>query len=60
MFKNKCHHIIEGPVMRKRFVALFEIFPLAFYESTQCSRNGNNNNQLTRDIALKVTEIQLF
>lgn len=46
--------------MRKQLVVLFEVFLLAFYELTHCSRNGNNNNQLARDIALKGTEIQLF
>lgn len=60
MFENKLHNIVEGPRMRKQLVILFEIFPLLFYGSIQCSRNGNNNNQLAKDMALKGTEIQLF
>lgn len=59
MVKNKPHHILEGPTMRKPLVAFFGIFPLAFSGSTQHSRNGNINNQLTRDIALKGIKVQL-
>lgn len=58
MFEHRPHHITEGPTVRKRGVALFDIFPLAFYGSTQCSGNGNVNSQLAGDIALKGSEIQ--